>query len=1053
MSMTTELSSIHIAVKEHSQSFASQVLDVARTANNETNLRHEIEILIRQKCQNIGIPYVPFQLEHPLYGNQQQPIFADVVHGGIIIEYESPRSFSAGASNAKIRHAQHQAEKYAERMVQEEGRAIDEYSLTVWDGTHIAFGYTDGHSPNWERLVAFDTKQAGKLLSKLHHQGRPLVHPKLLRDWIGPESDMGTALIPVLFRAIVKASTNPQEQGKTTLLYKEWKRLFGQAVGISTQQLERFLQQQQESHGQNYSNHVPCYLFALHTYIALIAKLVTALALPNVSQNIKDSSVNLKNRIEKLEDNSLFLNAGITNMLSGDFFSWPVDDQLWDQIEVPLSQVLGKLDQISFDMTKKNPTSVRDLFKGLYEDFIPRELRHALGEIYTPDWLVEHALDVLGWSANDDLLDPTCGTGTFILEAVRRRLIERKENNSFLTAKDTLRGLYGIDLNPLAVLAAKASLVVALANQLDPENPIHLPIFLADAINTASVTDDGFFLHQIQTDKGVREFKLPEQLVRSDFLHSFFNSLQTSVMADLDAESVMIHLNSFLNELENKDKYTVLQTVNTLIMLHKNHWDGIWCSILADRFAVGAIPQVSHIAGNPPWVKWSHLPETYANFIKPYCQAMNVFSEDSYVGGIESDISTVITFQAVRKWLAPGGLLAFYITATVFANESSQGFRRFAYPDGKPMCKIVSVEDFQSIRPFVGVSNHPALLLVKAGTSTQFPVPYRYWLQPSVGTSYSSGTDFRNKTQHDDVLAEPVPGTDAGPWLKGTSEQHKRWRTFFNTTSQPAYRARKGVTTDRNGIYFLKIIDSKNNNEKTVHIVNNPDIGRIQGIPEVSTYIETDHLFPLLRGRGIRPFCAKPDENYRILLPQRDMRADPSLLRNCPNTLRFLTQFKDELKKRSSYRRYQQGQPFWSTWSTGPYTFSPYKVLWKEISGTQFCAAYIGSVNDPLLGNKRVIPDHKCYMVPLDTIEEAQFLTGILNARVITEAIAAYAAQLSLGISVTEYLALPNLNLNIAEHCAIVSLTAAITERGGNPTPTELDHLDSLVINIMQSPS
>ena len=27
------------------------------------------------------------------------------------------------------------------------------------------------------------------------------------------------------------------------------------------------------------------------------------------------------------------------------------------------------------------------------------------------------------------------------------------------------------------------------------------------------------------------------------------------------------------------------------------------------------------------------------------CQAMNVFSEDRYVGGIESDISTVITFQ------------------------------------------------------------------------------------------------------------------------------------------------------------------------------------------------------------------------------------------------------------------------------------------------------------------------------------------------------------------------------------------------------------------------
>jgi hypothetical protein len=132
--------------------------------------------------------------------------------------------------------------------------------------------------------------------------------------------------------------------------------------------------------------------------------------------------------------------------------------------------------------------------------------------------------------------------------------------------------------------------------------------------------------------------------------------------------------------------------------LHKDKWDGIWCPILADRFAAGAIPRLSHIAGNPPWVKWSHLPRQYAEFIKPQCLAINVFSEDRYVGGIESDISTVITFQAVRKWLAPGGRLAFFIAATVFSNESSQGFRRFAHADGRPMCRVLAVEDFKDLR-------------------------------------------------------------------------------------------------------------------------------------------------------------------------------------------------------------------------------------------------------------------------------------------------------------------------------------------------------------------
>ncbi len=51
---------------------------------------------------------------------------------------------------------------------------------------------------------------------------------------------------------------------------------------------------------------------------------------------------------------------------------------------------------------------------------------------------------------------------------------------------------------------------------------------------------------------------------------------------------------------------------------------------------------------------------------------MNVFSRDRYVGGIEFDISTVITFQAVMKWLAADGRLAFFITATVFAKSLTQ---------------------------------------------------------------------------------------------------------------------------------------------------------------------------------------------------------------------------------------------------------------------------------------------------------------------------------------------------------------------------------------------
>ena len=139
-------------------------------------------------------------------------------------------------------------------------------------------------------------------------------------------------------------------------------------------------------------------------------------------------------------------------------------------------------------------------------------LRHALGEVYTPDWLAAHALDELGWGTDDDLLDPTCGTGTFLLEALKRRLVKGYDKRQSLTAADAIKGIYGIDLNPLAVLAAKASIVVVLAPLLSPDEPITLPIFLADAINSAGPTEEGFFVHILQTELGNKRFEVPASL-------------------------------------------------------------------------------------------------------------------------------------------------------------------------------------------------------------------------------------------------------------------------------------------------------------------------------------------------------------------------------------------------------------------------------------------------------------------------------------------------------------------------------------------------------------
>jgi len=1013
----------------HAQELSRTVAQITSAAGNEANLCHEIEKILEQQCHQLGIAWTPYQLERAVSGGESKSTrrtkFIDVAHGAVIIEYEPPTCFH-GVISAALLHARAQAEEYAKLLSVEEGRAIGEYILVAWDGSHINFGKFDHGLPMWDMLTSFDEVAAQKLLRYLAENGSPLVHPGLLAALVGPASPYGSELIPLFFTAI--RASQDSATSKTFLLFTEWKRLFGQVVGVQSERLKTLLREQGIAHQQRYEEDSAAYLFALNTYIALIAKLVAALSLPNSSQNIADQSVHIAERIRALEAGTLFLDAGVSNMLCGDFFFWYQDDAHWNKFSAHIDRIVARLSTVNFDVSRKSADSIRDLFKGLYQTFVPPALRHALGEFYTPDWLAAYALDSLGWSEECELLDPTCGSGTFLLEALKRRLKVRREG---ATAEELLRGLYGFDLNPLAVLTAKGSLVVYLAPYLDPHKPIRIPVFLADAINSAHSVN-GVYYHSLQTERGVQSFAVPEQLMRHEDFLAIFSFMHTLIDAGLAAQKIFTAIQSrFGLEYLSPDEAACLRTtISTLVELHQHSWNSIWSSIIADRFAAGAVPPGRFICGNPPWVKWSHLPPEYAAFIKPRCLELGVFSRDRWVGGIESDISTVITYEVADKWLSENGKLAFFITGTVFNTESSAGFRRFELEQRKVFLHVEQVEDFKEINPFEGVSNHATLLILSKGRPTTYPVPYRTWHTTSpTKTSIAQQNNFFATATVRELLACPMPGLEqeGGPWLKGTKEEHAIWQRLF-APGERYYKARKGVTTDRNGIFWLQI-QGVNADKTLCRVQNAATIGRTTGIPTVQGNVESEHVFPLLRGRGVSAFRAVPEPELHILVPQRGMHGDPDLPITHPHTYAFLRHFESYLRQRSSLRRFQKNQPYWSLWSTGNYTFAPYKVLWKEMSGATFVAAYCGPFDDPLLGPKIIIPDHKLYFVPVETEAEAAYLTSLLNAPMLSHAIGAYAAQLSLGVSVVEYLNIPPFDEDNTNHVKLAELGMSLTRK------------------------
>jgi len=134
----------------------------------------------------------------------------------------------------------------------------------------------------------------------------------------------------------------------------------------------------------------------------------------------------------------------------------------------------------------------------LYQRYFDPETRKALGEFYTPQPVIEYIMDGVGYDrgvSNQRLIDPACGSGTFLVEAVTRYLedVRRYDDDpdwqTHLRQLCTRPHIVGLDIHPFAVLMAQIRFVVAVlpayrkAKRADPEFTLRrLPIFRTDTL-------------------------------------------------------------------------------------------------------------------------------------------------------------------------------------------------------------------------------------------------------------------------------------------------------------------------------------------------------------------------------------------------------------------------------------------------------------------------------------------------------------------------------------------------------------------------------------------
>lgn len=93
---------------------------------------------------------------------------------------------------------------------------------------------------------------------------------------------------------------------------------------------------------------------------------------------------------------------------------------------------------------------------------------------------------------NGVLIDPTCGSGSFLLAIINRIRNERNLPADQLLSK-IINGVWGFDLNPLAVQTSRVNYLIAISDLLleAPGIDVEIPVLLADAIYAPAPDPDG----------------------------------------------------------------------------------------------------------------------------------------------------------------------------------------------------------------------------------------------------------------------------------------------------------------------------------------------------------------------------------------------------------------------------------------------------------------------------------------------------------------------------------------------------------------------------------
>jgi hypothetical protein len=707
-------------------------------------------------------------------------------------------------------------------------------------------------------------------------------------------------------------------------------------------------------------------LFLKHTYLVMVSRAIVAAALA-------PAQLGTVRQFRGLVDGEFFRAMGIQNLAEPDFFSWALDTPSEAGFCDVVHQLLGSLRV--YDFAKLD----EDILKELYQGLVDPDQRHDLGEYYTPDWLAELTLEQIGYKGGK-LLDPSCGSGGFLFAAAQRLRATGLKGAKLVNA--VVESLVGVDAHPVAVLMAKANLLLALADDRhDYRKLVPLPVYMADTLMTDEDPGQGVLRVKVSEDEA---FLVPVGSLSSQSMDELIDKLcglAKRGLVDPESEKAAAgNMQKTISKFTGQEQFYWRQNYSLLQRLERKRRNTVWAYILKNAYRPLFLrrEKVDFIVGNPPWLSLRYVKDKgYKERIKELTFQHGLLAKTEVKLFTQMDTSTLFFNHCSQQFLKPGGTIAFVLPKTVIlpakqhAKFQGQGFSQ--------------LHDFTDVAPLFNVRT---CLVVRGPDARKNRIPRTKW---------AGGLPKRN-----------INLADARPCL--TSERDKFSFLAVGRPQSP---------------YFDEFLNGANLYPRCPIFVAPPeDRPLLADVPFLATseeawkdskpnwrlrlngQVEKQLLFGTVLAKDLIPFAVR--KLSLVILPLKETsHHDLKILNSTALLDEGFEHAHDWFRKAEKLweqKRKDDGMTLQETLDfngklTEQSLRAKFIVLYNK-SGTNLSAAMLTPKETKKIGALPIrgfVADNVCYRYYAESEEEALYLVGVLNSSVVNEAIKPYQPEGLLG--------------------------------------------------------